>query len=46
MSSALDTIDRDELFMIVEEFLDEDDLWILSTLQAETILDIKVENHF
>ena len=46
MSSALDTIDRDELFMIVEEFLDEDDLRILSTLQAETTLEIKVENHF
>ena len=44
MSSAIDTIYRDELFKIVEEFLDEDGLWILSTLLAETILEVKVEN--
>ena len=43
MSSAFDTIYRDEL-KIVEEFLDEDDLQILSTLLAETILEVKVEN--
>ena len=34
MSSAIDTIYRDELFQIVEELLDEDDLPILSTLQT------------
>ena len=44
MSSAYETIYRDELFKIVEEFLDEDGLWILSTLLAETILEVKVEN--
>ena len=44
MSSAFDTIYRDELFKIVEEFLDEDDLRILSTLLAETTLEVKVEN--
>ena len=44
MSSALDTIYRDELFKIVEAFLDEDDLWILSMLLAETTLEVKVEN--
>ena len=43
MSSAFDTIYRDEL-KIVEEFLDEDDLQIVSTLLAETILEVKVEN--
>ena len=42
MSRAFDTIYRDELFKIVEEFLDEDDLRILSRLLAETTL--KVEN--
>ena len=42
MSSTFDTIYRDELFKIVEEFLDEDDLRILSRLLAETTL--KVEN--
>ena len=35
MSSAFDTIYRDELFKIVEEFLDEDDLRILCTLLVE-----------
>ena len=44
MSSAFDTIYRDELFKIVEEFLDEDNLRILSTLLAETTLEVKVEN--
>ena len=44
MSSALDTIYRDELFKIVEAFLDEDDLQILSMLLAETTLEVKVEN--
>ena len=44
MSSAFDTIYRGELFKIAEEFLDEDDLQILSTLLAETTLEIKVEN--
>ena len=44
ISSAFDTIDRDELFRIVEEFLDEDDQRILSTLLAETTLENKVEN--
>ena len=44
LSSALDTIYRDELFKIVEAFLDEDDLWILSMLLAETTLEVKVEN--
>ena len=41
MSSAFDKIYRDELFNIVEEFLDEDDLRILSTLLAETNLEVK-----
>ena len=44
MSSAFDTVYRDELFKIVEEFLDEDDMRILSTLLAETTLEVKVEN--
>ena len=44
MSRAFDTIYRDELFKIVEEFLDEDGLRILSTLLAETTLEVKVEN--
>ena len=44
MSSAFNTIYRDELFKIVEEFLDADDLRILSTLLAETTLEVKVEN--
>ena len=43
MSSAFDTIYRDELLKIVEEYLDEDDLRILNTLLAETTLEIKVE---
>ena len=44
MSSAIDTIYRDELFKIVEEFLDEDDLRILSVLLVKTTLEVKVEN--
>ena len=44
MSSAFDKIYRDELFNIVEEFLDEDDLRILSTLLAETNLEVKEKN--
>ena len=44
MPSAFDTIYRDELFKIVEKFLDEDDLRMLSTLLSETTLEIKVEN--
>ena len=44
ISSAFDTIDRDELFRIVEEFLDEDDQRILSMLLAQTTLENKVEN--
>ena len=44
MSNAFDTIYTDELFKIVGEFLDEDDQWILSTLLAETTLEVKVEN--
>ena len=44
MSSAFDTIYGNELFKIVEEFLDADDLRILSTLLAETTLKAKVEN--
>ena len=44
MSSAFDTIHRDELFKIVEKILDEDELRILSTLLSETTLEVKVEN--
>ena len=44
MSSTFDTIYRDELFKIVEKFLDEDNLRILSTLLAETTLEVIVEN--
>ena len=44
MSSAFDTIYRGDLFKIAEEFLDEDDLQILSTLLAVTTLEVKVEN--
>ena len=44
MSSAIDTIYRDELFKIVEEFLDEDDQRILSVLLVKTTLEVKVEN--
>ena len=43
MSSAFDTIYRGELFKIVEEFLDEDELRILSTLLEETPTEVKVE---
>ena len=44
MSSAFNTIYRNELFKIIEEFLDEDDLQILRTLLAEATLEVKVEN--
>ena len=44
MSSSFDTIYRNELRKIVEELLDEDDLRILSTLLAETTLEVEVEN--
>ena len=44
MSSPFDTIYRDELFKILEEFLDEDDLRILSTLLTETTFEVKVKN--
>ena len=44
MSSAFNTIYRDELFKIVEEFLDEDDLQIFSTLLAEITREVKVED--
>ena len=44
MSSSFDTIYRNELRKIVEELLDEDDLRILSTLPAETTLEVEVEN--
>ena len=44
MSSAFDTINRDELFEILEEFLDEDDLRILNMLLAETTLEVKEKN--
>ena len=44
MSSAFNTIYRDELLKIVEEFLDEDDLQILSTLLAEATFEVKMEN--
>ena len=40
MSSTLDTIYRDELFKIVEEFLNENGLRILSTLLVETTLEV------
>ena len=43
MSSAFDIIYRDELLKIVEEFLDEDELRILSTLLGETPREVKVE---
>ena len=44
MSSAFDTVYRDQLLKVVEEFLDEDDPRILSTLLAETTLEVKMEN--
>ena len=44
MSSVFDTIYRNELFKIVEEFLDEDYLQILSTLLAKISLYVQVEN--
>ena len=44
MSSAFDTIYKDELLKIGEEFLDEDDLRILCTLLEETTHEVKVEN--
>ena len=44
MSSTFNTICRDKLFKIAEEFMDEDDMRILSTLLAETTLEVKVEN--
>ena len=44
MSSTFDTIYRDELFKIVEEFLDDDDLRILSMLLAEATVEVKIEN--
>ena len=44
MSSTFNTICRDKLFKIAEEFMDEDDMRILSTLLAETTLEVKAEN--
>ena len=44
MSSAFDTIYRDELIKTAEEILDEDELRILSTLLAETTLEVRIEN--
>ena len=44
MFSVFDTIYRDELFKIVEKFLNQDDLRILSMLLADTPFEVKVEN--
>ena len=42
--SVFDTIYRDEVFKIVEKFLDQDDLRTLSMLLADTTFEVKVEN--
>ena len=42
MSSAFDTIHRDKLINIAEEFLDEDDIRIMRVLLADTTLEVKV----
>ena len=44
MSSAFNTIYRDERFKTVEELLDEEDLRILSILLPETTVEVRVEN--
>ena len=44
MSSAFDTIYKDELLKKGEDFLDEDDLRMLRTLLEETTHLVKVEN--
>ena len=44
MSSAFDTIQRDQLIDIVKEILNEDEIRILRVLLVETTLKVKVEN--
>ena len=44
MSSAFDTIQRDQLIDIAKEILNEDGKRILRVLLAETTLEVKVEN--
>ena len=44
MSSAFDTIERDQLIDIAKEILDEPEIKILGVILAETTLEVKVEN--
>ncbi len=43
MSSAFDTIYRDDLIKIAKEVLEEDEVQILSTLLAETTLEVRID---
>ena len=42
MSSAFDTIWRDKLIEITEEYLDEDEMRIFRVLLSDTNLEIKI----
>ena len=44
MSSAFDTIQRDQLINISKKLLNQDEIRILRVLLAETTLEVKVEN--
>ena len=43
MSSAFDTIWRDKLIEITEEYLDEDEMRIFRVLLSDTNLEIKIQ---
>ena len=43
MSSAFDTIQRDELIEITEEFLEEDEMRFIRALLSDTNLEIKIQ---
>ena len=44
MSSAFDTIDREELMTILEEFLDEDEMRMCRLLLINTTMTLRFEN--
>ena len=43
MSSAFDTIQRDELIEITEEFLEEDEMRFIRVLLSDTNIEIKIQ---
>ena len=45
MSSAFDTIQRDQLIDIAKEILNEDEIRILTILLAEASLEVKLGNN-